>query len=189
MNRRDAVSRIAIIMGSTMIGAEFILSGCSPSAKKVDDLFSDDNIALLDEVGETIIPATDTPGAKDVHTGSFMAMMVRDCYEDADQKVFVEGINKLQAACKAKYKQSFTDCTSARRTEFLNGLDAEQHAYTKSKKASQPNHYFRMMKELTLLSYFTSEAGCTKALRYVPVPGRYDGNYPYKPGDKAWALS
>ena len=45
-----------------------------------------------------------------------------------------------------------------------------------------------MMKELTLLGYFTSEVGATKALRYLPVPGRYDGNVPYKKGDRAWAL-
>jgi hypothetical protein len=45
------------------------------------------------------------------------------------------------------------------------------------------------MKELTLLGYFTSEVGATKALRYVPIPGRFDGCIPYKKGDKAWALS
>jgi hypothetical protein len=53
--------------------------------------------------------------------------------------------------------------------------------------ADIPNHYFRMMKELTLLGYFTSEVGATKALRYIETPGHYDGCMPYKKGDKAWA--
>ena len=48
-------------------------------------------------------------------------------------------------------------------------------------------HYFTMMKQLTLLGYFTSEIGSKQALRYNPVPGRYDGCAPYKKGDKAWA--
>ena len=48
-------------------------------------------------------------------------------------------------------------------------------------------HYFRMMKELAMLGYFTSEIGYTKAMRYVESPGRYDGCAPYKPGDRAWA--
>jgi len=67
-------------------------------------------------------------------------------------------------------------------------LDKEQKEYTKTIKKDAPNHYFRMIKELTLLGYFTSEVGCTQALRYLPVPGKYDGDYAYKPGDKAWAL-
>jgi hypothetical protein len=50
-----------------------------------------------------------------------------------------------------------------------------------------PNHYFRMMKELTLLGYFTSEIGCTKAQRYVESPGRFDPCVPYTPGETSWA--
>jgi hypothetical protein len=117
-----------------------------------------------------------------------MAMMVRDCYDDKNQQIFVAGINKLNTACKAKYSNDFMGCAAQQRTDLLNSLDAEQLAYTKTKKKDDPNHYFRMMKELTLLSFFTSEAGCTKVLRYLPVPGKYDGNYPYKTGDHAWAI-
>ena len=51
-----------------------------------------------------------------------------------------------------------------------------------------PDHYFRMMKDLTLLGYFTSEVGATKALRYIETPGHYDSCIPYKKGDKAWAV-
>ena len=53
--------------------------------------------------------------------------------------------------------------------------------------ADSPPHYFRMMKELTMLGYFTSEIGMTKAQRYAETPGKYDPCVPYKPGDKAWA--
>jgi hypothetical protein len=44
-----------------------------------------------------------------------------------------------------------------------------------------------MMKQLTLFGFFTSKEGATQALRYIAVPGHYDGAYPYKKGDKAWA--
>jgi hypothetical protein len=53
--------------------------------------------------------------------------------------------------------------------------------------ADAPVHYFRMMKELTLLGYFTSEIGYTKAMRYVESPGRFDPCVPYKAGEPAWA--
>jgi hypothetical protein len=72
---------------------------------------------------------------------------------------------------------------------LLTDLDKEAKGIFKNQKKEDPNHYFSMIKQLTLLGYFTSEVGATKALRYIPVPGKYDGNYPYKKGDRAWALS
>ena len=148
-----------------------------------------DDIAFLDEVGETILPKTDTPGAKDAQVGQFMKVMVTDCYTPDDQKTFTDGIEKLNKASKDKYKDDFMAITAKQKNELLNSLDKEATAYAKNKKKEDPNHYFTMMKQLTIWGYFTSEPGATKALRYVPVPGRYDGCIDYKKGDKAWALS
>ncbi len=189
MNRRDAIGRVALIMGGTLIGAEFLVSGCKPNAAKVEDLFNTDHVAFLNEIGETILPATSTPGAKAANVGGFMAVMVRDCYEPADQEIFLKGISQVDDASNKKFSKKYMDLDPSQRTALLTDLDKEQKDYSKTKKPKDPNHYFRMMKELTLLGYFTSEVGCTKALRYVPVPGRYDGCIPYKKGDKAWALS
>jgi hypothetical protein len=118
-----------------------------------------------------------------------MTVMVNDCYDEKDQKIFKEGMNKLNAASDKKFSNGFMEISPAQRTELLTEIDKEQTAYTKSKKKEDDNHYFRMLKELTLIGYFTSEVGATQALRYLPVPGRYDGNVPYKKGDKAWATS
>ena len=189
MNRREAIGRVALIMGGTMIGAEYLLSGCKPKAAKVEDLFNTDHVAFMDEVAETILPTTSTPGAKAAKVGDFMAVMVRDCYEPADQDIFLKGLDKIDDAANKKFSKKFMDLDASQRTALLTDLDKEQQEYSKTKKPKDTNHYFRMVKELTLLGYFTSEVGCTKALRYVPVPGRYDGCIPYKKGDKAWALS
>ena len=189
MNRREAIGRVALIMGGTMIGAEFLVSGCKPNAAKVQDLFDTDHVAFLNEVGNTILPTTSTPGAKAADVGNFMAVMVRDCYEPADQDIFLKGLGKIDDAANKKFSKKFMDLDATQRTALLTDLDKEQQEYSKTKKPKDPNHYFRMIKELTLLGYFTSEVGCTKALRYVPVPGRFDGCIPYKKGDKAWALS
>lgn len=208
MNRRDAIGRVGLILGGTIIGAEFFISGCkSGSTLNTDDLSTPETTAFLDEVGETILPKTSTPGAKEAKVGAFMAVMVKDCYNEADQKVFKEGISKLDEASSKKFSKKFMEATAAQRTELLTELDAEAKAYSTKKNkdaeeeglkhkddkdykaADVPNHYFTMFKQLTVLGYFTSEVGATKALRYVPVPGKYDGNYPYKKGDRAWALS
>src|ERR1700761_746322 len=207
MNRRDAIGRVALIMGGAVIGAEYFLSGCKSPTAQVSDLFDTDHVAFLNEVADTILPTTSSPGAKAANVGHFMAVMVQDCYTPDDQKIFLEGIGKLDDAAKKQFNGKFMDITTQQRTDLLTALDKEQKAYSadrnkkiaddamahKDQKDYKPvviaNHYFRMMKELTLLGYFTSEIGATKALRYVAVPGHYDGNLPYKKGDKAWATS
>ena len=69
---------------------------------------------------------------------------------------------------------------------LANALEAEQRSYNHTKGKDDPAHYFRMMKELAILGYFTSEIGCTQAVKYVEVPGAYHGDVPYKKGDRAW---
>ena len=86
-----------------------------------------------------------------------------------------------------QFGNSFVKITPQQRHELLLQLEKEQKTYMKNKKAEEPSHYFRMMKELTLLGYFTSEPGCTKAKRYVPVPGKFEGCIPYKKGEKVFA--
>jgi hypothetical protein len=188
MNRRDALSRVALIMGGTVVGAEIFLSGCKSGGPLAEGLpFSKNDIAFLDEVAETIIPATSTPGAKAAKVGDFMSVMVSDCYEEKNQKIFIEGMKKLNEACSKQHGSDFLSASSDQRKTLLTAIDKEAKEYQAAKQKDDPSHYFTLMKQLTLLGYFTSEIGATQALRYEAVPGRYEGCVPYKKGDKAWA--
>ena len=193
MNRRDALARVSLLLGGTVLGAEAFLSGCTnPPEQKLGGMgtnFSNSDIAFLDEVAETILPKTNTPGAKDAQVGEFMTRIVKDCYTQADQKVFLNGMQKLDDASKKKNGKSYLESTPEQRHDLLVDLDKESKEYGKTKKKDDPQHYFRMMKELTLWGYFTSKPGANEALRYVAVPGRYQGCIDYKKGDKAWATS
>jgi hypothetical protein len=150
---------------------------------------SADDLALLDEIGDTIIPATDVPGAKAAGIGAFIAMMLRDCYDAKDQAAVRAGLVALAADYRTKHGHAFVGAPAAERTEFLNALDREQKTYTRKKKTGEPAHYFHVLKELTILGYFTSEIGATQALRFVEVPGSFNGSAPYKKGEHAWATS
>jgi hypothetical protein len=77
--------------------------------------FYADDIAYLDEVAETILPATKTPGAKAAKVGEFMTVIVKDCYEEKDQKVFLEGMDKLNEASKKKNSKTFMESTPEQR--------------------------------------------------------------------------
>lgn len=187
MNRRDALSRVAVLFGGTIVGMDIFLSGCKSDAKAPGLPLTAEDIAYLDEVSDTIIPDTSSPGAKAAKVGAFMNAIVSDCYDEKDQKIFLEGMAKLNDAANKANSNDFIKLTPEQRKALLVSLDKEAKDYQKNKKKEDPTHYFTMMKQLTLWGYFTSEVGATKALRYVAVPGKYEGCVPYKKGDKAWA--
>ncbi len=193
MNRREAIQRVAVLMGGSLFGADSLLANHidwdaidTLDYSKGIGLFSKAQIKLMNEIADTILPTTSTPGAKAAKVGQFMAVMVSDCYEPADQKIFVDGLATIQVDSKKKYGKPFQKCSPQQRHEFLVALDQEQKAYAASHKKEDPPHYFKLMKDLTLFGYFTSEIGCTQALRMVEIPGRYEACVPYAKGDRAW---
>ena len=193
--------------GSAVVGGELFLTGCQPDSRS-DVGFSPGDIALLDEVGETIIPETTTPGARAIHIGEFMRLIVTDCYTENQQSTFMEGLAEMESSCKKIYGNSFMQCSPTQKHDFLITLEKEAKRHdgmrriinksvqlfekinqerNPSESEGLPAHYYTMMKQLTLLGFFTSESGMTETLRHEPVPGRYDGAMPYAKGEKAWA--
>jgi len=131
---------------------------------------------LLAEVADTIIPTTDTPGAKAAEVEQFIVRVMRDCYQREEQEKFYAGLAKLNADCRTAHGKGFSELDAAGKNEMV-------------KQATGNNtEFFKVMKQLTVAGYFTSEIGATKALEYLPIPGRFEGDVPMKPGQKAWAL-
>lgn len=182
MNRKEAIQYISLLLGGTLVGANSFLMGCKRADKQ---LFSKEDLVYLDEIAETILPETKTPGAKAAQVGKFMTIMVSDCYDEKEQMIFRDGMKKIDDHADKKFGKSYLAITPEQRHEILVQIDNEQKQYMKNKKEEEPVHYFRMMKELTLLGYFTSKPGCTQGKRYMPLPGKYIGCVPYKKGEKA----
>ncbi|MCG2612950.1 gluconate 2-dehydrogenase subunit 3 family protein [Terrimonas sp. NA20] len=211
MNRRELLRLVTMATGSVLIGSELLLSGCNTTdSNTAFASLTAEEIAFLDEVGETILPATASPGAKAAEVGKFINVMIRDCYETDDQQTFQKGIKELDLACKKMQGKTFLEATAQQREQFLIALDKEAKDYSKKKtlfdneqgklytqaqekgdlqfkKERMQPHYFTMMKQLVMIGFFTSKTGATQALRHVAVPGRYDGAMEYKKGDKAWS--
>jgi hypothetical protein len=228
MDRREAVKNMAFLMGgalsATTIGV--FLEGCnSPSTKTNGSLFTEDQLKMITEVADIIIPTTKTPGAKAAGVGPFIALMVKDCYPEDAQKAFVKGLEDLEEQSKDEFKKSFLEISVAQRQQLLSKLRDQTVADTKAerealdsqekadreKKTANPEdaksqtenqeevsilpkeklnmkpRFFAIARDLTLLGYFTSEIGATKAYEYVEIPGRYDGCVDLKPGQRVWA--
>lgn len=188
IDRREAIRRVTTLLGGVaFVGGTGLLEASErllpreAVTRQGVGAFTPQDIALLDEVADTILPPTKTPGAKAAQTGAFMALMVTDTYSDRDQAVFRAGMENLRTS-------SFMSLTPAQRLAALEQLDREQKTYMDARRGNETApHFFRMMKELALFGYFTSEIGCTQALRYIEAPGSFDPCVPYKPGDPAWA--
>jgi len=201
MERRELLRMIALATGAAMVGGEVLFSGCRNQTNETIS-FSEKTIALLDEIGETILPRTKTPGAKDVAIGKFMQTMVTDCYYANDQEIFMKGLDELQQQSKQQFSKSFMDCTTVQRTGLIKKIDSAAKEYNNKKfaydserndktkgtlqykKDEMPNHWFTMVKQLALLGFFTSKKGASEALRYIAVPGKYEGDVPYVKGDR-----
>jgi hypothetical protein len=126
MHRREALQRVAVIMGGTVIGADLFLTGCKTEEKKATMSFSQEDIPYLDEIAETIIPTTDTPGAKAAEVGKFMTVYVTDCYDENNQKIFHEGMVKINDAADKKFSKDFIKLTAEQKHDLLVDLDKEQ---------------------------------------------------------------
>ncbi len=201
LTRREAIRRVsAMLGGAALVGQTAMLAACSPrdashpeegkppqEAAAGDAHFTDSDLALLDEIAETTLPETSTPGAKAAGVGAFMALMVKDAYHTPDQAIFREGMATVDDRCREAFGGNFLSASPADRLSLLEALDAEQFDHMRNQPPDAPRHFFRMMKELALLGYFTSEIGYTQAMRYVETPGRFDPCAPYAPGEKTWA--
>jgi hypothetical protein len=181
MERRKALKFTATILGGSIIGSHVFLSGCS-ALKKKSKLLTDDDLSLLDEISETILPDSDeSPGAKTAHIGEFMKTMVNYCYDLEETNIFIKGLETIDKLAKIAYDEIFIDLSADQRFELLSKFDLDAR---KSRLFNKP-HFFTMMKELVILGYFTSEPGATKALRYNPIPERYEGCIHYN-GETSW---
>ena len=208
MDRRELLKMVAAATGGIVIGGEFFLAGCkNPEAGTSGKDFTESDIAFFDEVAETIFPKTSTPGAKEAKVGQFMTVMVNDCYTEEDQKAFRDGLAATNAACDKMHGHGFMKASpeqrkavlvsfekdvndhQEKRRDFMKEQDdlekkAQANGDTNFKRKTMSAHYFTMMKQLTILGYFTSKEGRTGATRYEPVPGKYIGDFDYKKGDK-----
>ena len=188
LSRREAILRVSVLLGGvTLVGQSAWLAGCTTAPRSSVSLFSESDVALLDEIADTILPPTKTPGAKAAGVGPFIAKMVAESYDPNEQRVFVEGLAALEDESRAQNGGGFMASSPAQRVALLERLDREAIEYMRRPGADARPHYFRLIKELTLLGYFTSEIGCTQAMRYIETPGRFEPCVTYTAGERAWA--
>ena len=201
MNRRDAIKKAAILLGGSLSAPTLMaMSRWEQSLTQNTEgvLFSLTELQkqIVAEVAEMIIPKTSTAGAKDAGVPAFIEMMLQDCYEKLDQDSFWVGLTALE-------QSKFLDMDAAKKTAMLTKIQAETKELMKARQVKQTKMgdnddkeimkaqaqglpFWRLMKELTLLGYFTSEVGIKASFEYVQIPSKLE-NIKLKPNQKSYA--
>lgn len=176
INRREAIKRTAAIMGCTLSGSliSAVLSGCSSTSASDDwtpSALNKNQLQIAADLAEVILPATETPGAKDAKVERFIDHMVHEFYPPAERNLIIDLLDELTLS-------DFTEMNFQEQTEFVSEFVSNE----------ENRDFFLLFKQTTLMGFFTSEIGTTEVLQYDPIPGEYSGCEPLEELDsKTWA--
>lgn len=193
MNRREAIKKLAFLTGGalSMSTVSAILSGCSSSGS---GSFSPQTLSsvqneLVTVISELIIPETDTPGARAAGVNRFIDYMLTEWNTEEERNQFLSGLDHVDEVSSNEFEKNFLELSKTDQTNVLKLLEKE----AQNKPVDVPgtntgaDHFFPMMKEYTIVGYYTSEIGASQELRTNIIPGRYDGCMPYSEVGRAWA--
>lgn len=192
MKRRDAIRRTALMIGGTAAfpGLIGFMKSCAskPSLDWIPSFFSPDQAQLVSEITEGILPKTDTPGAKELGVPKFVEGLVSDCFTAERKDVFLMGLDQFGVEARKKYGKDYLLLTAEEQNAFLKQQN-DRILDLRYQQDDAPS-FFWMIKEATLLAYFTTKRGATEVLQYKLIPAYYQGCISLEEaGGKAWATS
>jgi len=169
ISRREAIRRAALLAGVALSPAlvTFVADAQSAATKTY---LAPAQAAIAAKAADRILPRTDTPGAVDVGVPAFLDRFYGEFMTDDERRLFIAGLDAIEAAAKAAHNASFVGLTSAQQDTVLRTVAASQQAQSPSS--------FGLIRSTTILGYFSSEQVAKSVLNYDPVPGRYDGCMP-----------
>nr|WP_068892892.1 gluconate 2-dehydrogenase subunit 3 family protein [Pedobacter panaciterrae] len=188
MNRRQVIYRILGFSAVAISGTGFWKFWSV--YKKPDLLYLTNKKALIAEIAETIIPGTDTPGAKMAKVEDFIIKMVKDCTATKSQNNFIKGLIDLEEYTKQNYHKTYASCSANEKEAILTHFEnAEEshHLIHKLKQKVLGENFFYMFKSYTVIGYCTSEPGATKGLSYDYLPSTFEACITIGDKQKSWA--
>lgn len=174
MNRRDALKHTTIILGYTLAASTStaLISGChaEPRNEFIADSLSHDLLLIVKKFADRILPATDTPGAIDAGVHVFIDQTITHFFTAEEKSNFIAGLKEIDDMAMKKYQMQFVKLSNTKTDDMIYKLSKD------------PKSIFKIMKELTVAGFFSSEVGQMQVLNYNNNPGPYQGCTPYSAG-------
>lgn len=194
LKRREFIQQLTLLMGGTlsasgllaMDGLDSMVAGATGDGSPFNN-----DLPLFTRIADIIIPRTETPGAADVGVGEFILDIVNQVLDDEEQAQFTKNLSLFKSQVKHVSSMHFMQLDSLAQVEWLTALNQDMLQKREDDTPFVDNGvaFFRGIKELTLLGFFTSEPGATKVLKYLAIPDVYRGSVPLSEIGGAWAES
>lgn len=173
VNRRTAIKQFLYLSGGVVLIPSCMLKDRSKTSIQLNHLeLNGEDEQLLAELSETLIPKTDTPGAKDTYTHLYVMKMVDDCRTKKDQDAFVHGLASFAEQAKKKSGKSFVQMAPEQRADWLRQVEEKKNV------PEETIVFYNMLKELAIQGFLTSQYYLTNVQVYELVPGRFHGCVP-----------
>jgi gluconate 2-dehydrogenase gamma chain len=186
IDRRELLKRVAYLMGGAVSAPAVmgLLQGCAPKKPSVDwqpEFFTAAQAGLVARVADIMIPRTDTPGAVDAGVPQFIDAILKGAYPKADQDRYLAGLQQFDERASQAHGKPFVNVSEEQQVALVREVhDEALRAAQTDSAARQRNQrpFILMTKELTMLGFFSSEAGSTQVLQYIQSPGPFKGCLP-----------
>lgn len=188
IDRRTAIKQLAAACGLALSASSFSLMAESfllPNdlSRNKQRLLTPAQLALVRELGELIIPTTDTPGAIGADVHNFIDHQLTYCFSKKDQQMLLAGLEKIESNAKKNYRRNFLMCEKSQQIDLLTQMEQAATGFDNDDRT-----FFKQLKALVVFGYYTSEVGASKELIYLAIPGGYKGSVPFATVGKTWAL-
>lgn len=189
MTRRNLIKWILFFGGSTALSFYFVKPLRFILTPDIEEL--EKARSLIDELAETIIPKTESPGAREASVGGFVLLAVKNCLDRKSQNNFISGFFDLQEYCKRLPGGSFQHCSTSEKINILNHFASKEIDHNglpgKIKVRLLGHGFIAILKRYTAIGYCYSEQGATQGLRYDFIPGAYMGRTELRLDQTGWA--
>ena len=187
LHRRNAIKQLASFCGLALSATSLDLIAASAKTKNTLEaspgLLNANQLALIRQLGEVIIPTTETPGAIAAGVHTFISHYAADAFSLQEQQQLLLGLEKIEKASKKLWHKTFIKASSKQQISLLTDMEKAQGEFD-----SHDRIFFKQLKGLVIFGYYTSEIGATQELAYLAIPGGFKGDVKFTTVGKAWAL-
>jgi len=183
--RRSALLRIGALCGLALSGdiLAAVAAPATAAGNAAPELLTREELALTGVLAELIIPKTDTPGALAVGAHRTIDHLLKACVVKREQEAFRAGLARIEEVAAAQGGKRFGALPHARQVALLHAIDNGAAPFNGADQG-----FFRQLKGYVAFAYYTSEAGASQELAYLPFPGGFTGNVKVNRSTRTWAL-
>lgn len=189
-SKRQFLKGVAALMGVTAasslltteaLAAAFTYEASENSQLKAGKLFSQQQMMILHDICDVVLPKTDTPSAAELDVHGFLDHQLFVCFSADVQKKAVNLVKHINEQSQQHFSEDFVGLSNVQQTQLLERLEATKFGFTE-----EDSRQFKGLKSLIVFGFFTTEVGATQVLNYQAVPGGFKGSVSYSSLKKSW---